>query len=190
MIKTKSDLVEYLAADKKALGRAKNRPAINDYIWKYEILLRKCEYYSNTKKTLIGGVLHLYYKYRRSKLGAFCGFSIPINCAGKGLCLAHLGTVIINPNAKLGENCRIHVGVNIGADARISDAAPHIGDNVYIAPGAKLFGDIEIADNIAIGANAVVNKSFTEKGISIGGIPAKKISDTGSEGILIGNRSN
>lgn len=43
-----------------------------------------------------------------------------------------------------------------------SKKAPKIGDNVYIGPGAVLFGDIEIADNCWIGANAVVNKSFLE----------------------------
>jgi serine O-acetyltransferase len=51
---------------------------------------------------------------------------------------------------------------------------------VYIAPGAKIYGAIEIADNIAIGANAVVNKSFLEPNITIAGVPARKISDKGS----------
>lgn len=35
-------------------------------------------------------------------------------------------------------------------------------------------------DNIAIGANAVVNKNFTEENIAIAGIPAKKISNNGA----------
>jgi len=34
---------------------------------------------------------------------------------------------------------------------------------VYIGPGAKIFGYIIIADNIAIGTNSVVNKSFMKK---------------------------
>lgn len=76
------------------------------------------------------------------------------------------------------------MGVNIGADARISNAAPTIGNNVYIGPGAKLFGQIEIADGIAIGANAVVNKSFWERNISIAGVPAKKIGTGGTKGII------
>ena len=185
MISSKTDLREYLEADKRALSRTKAYPAINDYIWKYEILLRKCEYYHNLEKKSIikklwGGVI----RYRRSSLGAMCGFSIPVNTVGKGLCIAHIGPIIISQYARIGDNCRIHVGVNIGADARKSCVAPRIGNNVYIAPGAKIFGDVEIADNIAIGANAVVNKSFLEKSISIGGVPAKKISDLGSEGIF------
>lgn len=49
---------------------------------------------------------------------------------------------------------------------------PVIGDNCYIGPGAKLFGDIRIGNNVAIGANSVVNKSF-EDNVTIAGVPAK-----------------
>ena len=78
---------------------------------------------------------------------------------------------------------RIHACTNIGS-SRDDVSAPQIGNNVYIGPGAKIFGDIVIADNIAIGANSVVNKSFYEKNISIAGIPAKKINTKGSGGII------
>ena len=39
---------------------------------------------------------------------------------------------------------------------------PIIGDNVYIAPGAKLFGKIKIGNNVKIGANAVVYKDIPD----------------------------
>ena len=103
---------------------------------------------------------------------------------GPGLCLAHIGPIIISPYAKIGENCRIHVGVNIGADARNSRCAQQIGNRVYIGPGAKIFGDILIADEIAVGANAVVTKSFEDPGVSIAGVPAKIINHNGVQGIL------
>ncbi|AKB56359.1 MULTISPECIES: serine O-acetyltransferase [Methanosarcina] len=112
------------------------------------------------------------------------GFSIPINVFGPGLCIAHRGTIIINKNTRVGENCRIHACTNIGS-SRAEVSAPQIGNNVYIGPGAKIFGNIVIADDIAIGANSVVNKSFYEKGISIAGIPAEKISTKGSDGIIV-----
>jgi serine O-acetyltransferase len=92
---------------------------------------------------------------------------------------------VVNEYAKIGANCRIHVCVSIGTKAGYSDKAPTIGNNVYIGPGAKLFGPIYISDGIAIGANCVVNKSIYERNITIGGIPAKKISDKGSEGLII-----
>lgn len=78
--------------------------------------------------------------------------------------------------ATIGEYVTLCVDVNIGQKG---GAAPNIGNCIYISPGAKLFGAIEVADHIQIGANAVVNKSFTEEGISIAGVPARKVSDNG-----------
>ncbi|HZK96180.1 MAG TPA: hypothetical protein VFC67_18420 [Prolixibacteraceae bacterium] len=68
----------------------------------------------------------------------------------------------------------IQTCVNIGANGG-SCSAPQIGENVYIGPGVKIFGDTIIADNCYIGANAVVNKSFLQKGSVIVGIPAKVV---------------
>jgi serine O-acetyltransferase len=104
--------------------------------------------------------------------------------------------LIINNATKVGANCRIHNNVVIGTEAGRSDQCPTIGDNVFIAPGAVIFGNIRIADDIAIGANSVVNRDFLDKGITIAGVPAKKISDKGSQGTLkrateiIGQRDN
>lgn len=80
----------------------------------------------------------------------------------------HPGTVVINGKARIGCNARIHVCVNIGAE---KNGAPVIGDNVYIGPGAKIYGNIEIGDNVKIGANSVVNKSFGNDVLLVG-IPA------------------
>ena len=41
--------------------------------------------------------------------------------------------------------------------------------------GAKVIGNVTIADNIKIGAGAVVVTSFIEPGITIGGVPARKL---------------
>ena len=62
---------------------------------------------------------------------------------------------------------------------------PVIGDNVYIGPGAKLVGGGYIADDVVIGANAVVVGSIEEKGVTVGGIPAKKISNNNSSTHLL-----
>ena len=77
------------------------------------------------------------------------------------------------------------MGSVIAVNDGVSDKAPVIGDNVYIGAGAKIFGDIFIADGIAIGANSVVNKSFSEPNVTIAGNPAKIISDKGSKGLLV-----
>lgn len=108
-----------------------------------------------------------------------CGYEICLNVFDKGLSIAHKGTIVTNGNARVGKNCRIHTCVNIGTLPGSSGLAPTIGDNVYIGPGAKIYGKIKIADNIMIGANAVVGRSFEESNICIAGTPARKISDKG-----------
>lgn len=54
------------------------------------------------------------------------------------------------------------------------------GGKIYLGAGAKLLIGIHLADNIIVGANAVVTKSFEEHNIVIAGIPAKKISNKGT----------
>jgi serine O-acetyltransferase len=107
------------------------------------------------------------------------------NTFGPGLSIAHRGNIVVNGGARIGANCRIHVGVNIGTEAGKADAAPTIGDNCYIGPGAKIFGPIMIGPNTVIGANAVVNKSYPEGNQTLGGIPAQAISNKSSKGLLI-----
>lgn len=185
MILSKNDYLVHLEADRIALGaRIKWDLKANfiDEIWAFERLLRKTEYYQNCKKSQLEKKYFLLLKYILHKKSISLGFSIPINVFGPGLAIAHIGTVVVSNKARIGANCRIHACTNIGVSADSEDA-PKIGNNVYIGPGAKLFGNINIADNIAIGANSVVNKSFLEPGITIAGIPAKKISNKGSKGL-------
>lgn len=50
MIKSYDDLLYYLKKDKEALNITRRRPKlIGDDIWKFQIALRKHEYYSNCK---------------------------------------------------------------------------------------------------------------------------------------------
>ena len=107
------------------------------------------------------------------------GFSIPINVFGPGLSIAHYGTIVVNPAARIGKNCRIHEGVTIGATNGDTRSA-QIGDNVFIGSGAKVIGNISIAPDVAIAANAVVVTNIQEAGTTWGGIPAKKISNKDS----------
>lgn len=178
MIESYVDYINYLEEDKKALKIKRSKPRfLRDRIWRYQRLLRKVEYYHNCRGGILSKIYYQILRYQERKLAERLGYSIPINVFGPGLSIAHQGTIVVNAQAKVGSGCRLHVCVNIGGR---NDEAPEIGNNVYIGPGVKIFGSINISDNIAIGANAVVNKSFNEPGITIGGIPAKKISNTGS----------
>ncbi len=193
MIESFSDYQFYLEADRVSLRieealKQKSNFAIAEVleIWKFQQLLRKIEYYKNCK-CKESSIWIAYYNFlfsRFIKLSEKLGYSIPPNVFGPGLAIKHRGTIVVAETAQIGANCNLHVCVNIGVTAGAPHRVPKIGDNVYIAPGVKIFGDIEIADEIAIGANAVVNKSFLEPGIAIAGVPAKKINSKGSRDIV------
>lgn len=181
MIRSKKDYFRYLNQDKKALGikpsglggMVKEILSPN-YIWKFQKTMRKLEYYTNCRNNGLNKLYLLYLKHRFKKLSLKLGFSIPINVFGPGLSIVHYGTIVVNRNTKIGSNCRIHACVNIGASGG-EKGAPKIGNNVYIGPGAKIYGAIAIANNIAIGANAVVNKSCEQEHVALAGVPAKTI---------------
>lgn len=181
---TKEDLILYLEADRKAQHgyayhstwqRILNPFLIDREIWRFQVLLRKCEYYYTQKPSILVMLKKYFYAYQYKRQSIKLGFTIPVGVFGKGLHIAHRGTIVVHAHAKIGDNCHLNAGVNIGTRAGLESAVPKIGSNVYIGPGAKIYGDIEIADSCAIGANAVVNKSFLEPGCIIAGVPARVI---------------
>ena len=183
MIQSKSDYVHYLQRDKIALGIRSNsfmQKIIGlispNLIYSFQKRMRRLEYYVNCKNRGLSKLYIAYLRYKYKKISLKLGFSIPINVFGPGLSIVHYGTIVVNKATKVGANCRMHACVNIGASGGKPEA-PQLGDNVYIGPGAKIYGDISIASNTAIGANAVVNKSFTKEHTAIAGVPAKVIGD-------------
>jgi serine O-acetyltransferase len=61
--------------------------------------------------------------------------------------------------------------------------APVIGDRSFLGSGAKIIGGINVGEEAAIGANAVVTKDVPDRGVVVG-IPAKLVSDQGSDGYI------
>ena len=180
MIRSKDDVLYYLERDRIADDFKGTKPKLiggwPNMIWKYKVYLRKAEYFRNLeKKSFIQKIFEKYYLLRYMQLGMKLGFTIPLNVAEEGLSLPHYGTIIINGNSHIGKNCRIMADVCIGSTSGVNIAAT-IGDNVYIGAGAKIIGQINIGDDVCIGANAVVTKNI-EDGITVVGIPAKKISE-------------
>ena len=182
MIKTKEDLLYYLEQDKINLRKQnQNKPNKFDIVWKYEIILRYHEYYFNKeKKNIIDKLKLKHYSKLHAKYTNLYTTSIPINVAGPGLSIAHMGAIYVNSKAKIGKNLRIQSSVVIGGEAKHPNKLPIIGDNVYLGTGCKIIGAIKIEDDVAVGANAVVVKDILEKGTTWAGVPAKKISDNNS----------
>jgi len=146
--------------------------------------MRKLEYHLNCdKRNLVNRIFNDLRGISFERYSVRLGLTVPPNVFGPGLCIGHYGLLVVHGSARVGSNCRIQAGANIGNYSSSPEAttgnAPIIGDNVYIGPGAKLFGKIIIGDNARIGANAVVNKDV-KPNVTVGGIPAKVISETPS----------
>lgn len=78
---------------------------------------------------------------------------------------------VIGKQTKIGDY--VIIGTNVLTGGRSNkDGMPVIGNNVYIATGAKILGNITIADNVIIGANAVVIHDVPSN-CSVGGVPAR-----------------
>jgi serine O-acetyltransferase len=195
MIKNKQDLKFYLESDCIISGR-KNRsarflftPVFLDPIGKFMYLLRMVEYYENHQIKFNKIFFLYYYKLRFKRIGLKLGFTIPPNVFGPGLYIPHYGTIVVNQNAKIGKNCVLHTQVCIaGNDFKI------IGDNAYISTGVVITGLINLGNDISIASNSLVNKSFNENSILLGGTPAKKLKNRDSwfklDGKVFANRIN
>lgn len=175
MITNRQILQLYLDADKFALGinRRFPRPFI-DSIWQYERTLRFYEYHKNVGNKLRRLIYSLLLTIRGKRLG----FSISGNSFGLGLRINHHGLLIVNAQAGIGKWCDIHQGVNIGENGYVNESGeyvsevPSLGNYCFIGPGAKIFGNCQLGNNVRIGANSVINKDVPDNHTAYG-IPQK-----------------
>lgn len=146
-------------------------------------LMRTCAFTRGNPWTRYG-VYHLFrllYHMVTTRYGVFIDFTTQIE---GGLYLPHPCSIIVNRSTIIGKDCNLSQNNTIGVSNRGRKmGCPVIGDRVYIAPGAVIFGNISIGDDSAIGANAVVNSDIPP-GRTFAGVPAKQISDRGSEGYV------
>ena len=183
MIKSKQEYRVYITADLAAHYQTRYRWVFrfSQPLLHFQMTLRKTEYYENCRNDILGRIYLLMLKLKLMRLSIKLGFTIPRHVFGPGLSIAHWGSIVVHPGVRVGNNCRIHSAVNIGV---FNGKCPIIGNNVYIAPGAKLFGGITIGNNVTIGANAVVNKDVPSN-VTVGGIPAKIISYNNSSRLIV-----
>lgn len=146
----------------------------DDLIWKYQKRLRKTELYLNSNSK----IRYLFSRILLNRMQFSYGMNIKLNSCGKGLKIMHIGPILTNGD--IGEDCSLHVNAMI-VSGGTAQQNPVIGKNVVVGVGAAIVGGVELGNGIAVGANSVVTKSFIENNITIAGVPAKKISDHGSE---------
>lgn len=151
--------------------------------YKYTVLMRTCGWLK--LKPLKGFGLYPVAKLLLLRARYKYGFAIPEYMeAGPGLFLNRFGGFYFHGDAVLGSNVNVTHGVVLGYMNRGSrSGAPVIGDRVFLGSGAKVIGGIQIGAEAAIGANAVVTKDVPPRGVA-GGIPAKLLSDQGSDGYI------
>ena len=100
---------------------------------------------------------------------------IPASCEiGRGSFFSYGGIgVVLHARCKIGENVDIGTNVTVGGKSGNYEV-PILGNNVYIATGAKILGPIKIGNNVTIGANAVVINDVPDNAI-MAGVPARLI---------------
>jgi serine O-acetyltransferase len=94
---------------------------------------------------------------------------------GKGLFIDHGMGVVIGETAKIGNYVLMYHGSTLGGTGKDKGKRhPTVGDHVIIGAGAKILGNVHIANGTKIGANAVVLKS-TEPYSTVVGMPAREV---------------
>lgn len=179
MIKSKKDLLFYIAADRIINGyspfrsfktRMKETFLIGGgktVIINYLRHLRRYAYYYNNHKCLFSwnSIMMAYEHYKVAKLGVKCGFSIGQNSLGYGVVIPHYGTIVINSGARIGNYSVIHTCTCVAGGNKI------IGDGFYLSTGCQVVGSLRIGNGVTVAAHSLVNKSF-DNNVLIVGAPA------------------
>lgn len=178
-----ADLYRYGGLKKINIG--KRNPG-----FKYMYFLRKASKYKKFS------ILGIFYGLIVKRLSYKFGFQIPITTKiGKGFYIGHFGTIVINKDVVIGENCNIAHLTTIGQSNRGKNkGCPTIGDYVWIGTGCVITGKITIGNNVLIAPNSFVNFDVPDKSIVIGN-PAKIIAkDNPTQGyinnILVKSKKN
>lgn len=152
----KSDLVRYVGKSGFFIG-------IKEYLinptFRFLVAHRLVNSSSKLEK-IIGLFLWIINRNRKKN------FQIPKEVKiGYGLYIGHNGPVIINPSAKIGNNCNLSQFTTIGSN---KGKAAEIGDNVYIGPNVCIIEDVKIGNNVSIGAGSIVTKNIPDNATAAG----------------------
>ncbi|WP_341221450.1 serine acetyltransferase [Polaribacter atrinae] len=176
MIKSKKDLKYYLQEDLKRYGKKPKwflRFIYNEryYIYKFFVNLRHYEFYRNNRGVWYYKILYIFYALRYERLSFKYLIRVPANVIGPGFYYVHPGFLCLNPDVRIGKNATVLPNVLIGRKTPDVPATIVIGDNCYISTGVTILGQVQIGNNVTIGANAVVTKDIPDNCV-VGGVPA------------------
>ena len=142
-----------------------------DHIMSFLYYMRKCSYYRHGGGGMLSRIMYAYNMKLYCRLGEKLGFSIGCDSLGYGVVIPHYGTIVIGSSPRIGNYAVLHTSTCISNNKKI------IGDGLYLSTGAIITSEITLGNYISIGANSVVNKSYTGNNALIAGAPAKYIKD-------------
>lgn len=142
--------------------KALSRDELNSIELRYIKLYRKCQVSKDT----------IWFRFNFKKLKRLSdktGIGLYSNLnIGKGLIIGHAGTIVINDNAKFGNNIFLTHGVTIGRDVRgEKKGAPIIGNNVCIRANSTIVGKVNIGNDVLIAPNSFVNFDVPDHSIIV-----------------------
>ncbi len=156
--------------------------------FRYTFFMRSCKYFHSKRIFL---PLYFICRIALRHYSVKYGFQIPWQTdIGPGLCIGHYGPIIVNPNARIGANCNITVGVLLGLNHKLDADGkslgfeyPSIGDRVSLGNNCKIIGGVHIGNKAVIGVSSIVTHNIPDNSIAVG-IPAQIISDKGSAALV------
>jgi serine O-acetyltransferase len=131
--------------------------------FRYMFLLRNVSSAKNIFSKIFFRLLMRHYTYKY-------GYQIPYNThIGRGFYIGHMGSIVINEKAVIGENCNITHGVTIGVANRGKlKGTPTLGDFVWIGTNAVIVGNITIGSHVLIAPGSFVNFDVPSYSMVIG----------------------
>lgn len=177
-IKSKKELRFCMMAD-RMMNRGSFKKSFIDYlkliilpdsIMAYLETLRKVSYYKNGRG-IFAKLMYALYLRKKTKLGEKLGFSIGTDSLGYGVVIPHYGTSVVGAKPRIGNYAVLHTSTCISDNKKV------IGDGLYLSTGAKITSEIVLGNNISVGANSVVNKSYSDDNAMIAGTPAHFIKE-------------
>lgn len=165
-----AELAEWIAADLLAHGITHWRwtHRLTDRVVHYQRLRRRAEYWRLSSSPWLASTWGAWLAFRTVRLGQVLGFSIPLGTVGPGLRIAHVGTVVVHVDARIGRDCTLSQGVTVGeANGRVA----RLGDGCHLAPNSVVLGAV-LGDRVGVWSGAVVTHDFGDD-VSLRGIPAR-----------------
>ena len=109
-------------------------------------------------------------------------FAVDINpgaVIGRGIMIDHGTGIVIGETSVIGDNVSILQNVTLGGNGKeIGDRHPKIGDNVLLAAGAKVLGNIRVGNCSRVAAGSVVLQDVPANK-TVAGVPARIVGEAG-----------